>query len=178
MYFRLSLISLGLCMLFSLLSCNKYEEGPAISLLSPEKRICRDWYLNYAKVNGVLVDPVKVEWLRASSDTSFISMFDELVIEQMLLATASFEKDGDGKFFFFSNLPSFNLVPIKYFSWSLDVTGENILMYYLGDSFTLKIIRLTKNEMILRRIETRIGEQVVTELEFICAKRNSTEVAD
>lgn len=38
--------------LFAISGCKKYDEGPAISLRSKEKRLCQEWKLDKYLVNG------------------------------------------------------------------------------------------------------------------------------
>ena len=38
--------------LFAISGCKKYDEGPAISLRSKEKRLCQEWKLDSYLVNG------------------------------------------------------------------------------------------------------------------------------
>lgn len=158
-------------------SCTKYESGVSWSLLSPEKRISRDWYLNFAKVNGEVVDPAFVEWLVPKPDTVLFVDFDSMLSDdqKLLLTVATLQEDGDGKFYFFSNIPSVQYTPIKYFSWSFDIDARNIILSYQDNTFTLEIIKLTKKELTLRRTYSLNGIPTITELEFISTKLEEEE---
>lgn len=179
-----SLIALTAIVVFiatALSSCKKYEEGPALSLRSPMNRIEGEWFISFSKVNGELVNAFEIEWLTPVPDSSFfenIEDFEEFEAleefegmlypdnQKVLVAIATFEKDGDGKFTFFSNMPSFEMIPVRYFSWSFDAEKENIIMNYEGENFTLEILRLTNKEMTLHRTETGDGTITTTEIEF------------
>ena len=85
---------------FFLSSCEKYEEGPAFSLRSPEKRLTGTWGLSMVKMNNVLVDPTSISWLSPDENTSLFPLFEIPFSKKTNSIIAIFEDDGDGKFFF------------------------------------------------------------------------------
>ncbi len=148
-------------------SCNKYEDGPAFSLKSAAKRITGEWDLSAAKINGKLVDFKDVEWLLTEVDTAYL---DEWGIDPESLkinnVNATFEADGDGVFIFSMSEMTFPVSQKEYISWDLDADDKNIIMNYDGTNIELEILRLTKEEMNLRRTVTIDGTTTIYELEF------------
>lgn len=152
---------------FFLNSCGKYEEGPAFSLRSPEKRLTTTWILSMTKIDDVLVDPTDVLWLSPDEDTALFSLFEFPVTKETNSITATFEDDGDGNFFFLLTFAHIPLFSTECFTWSFDVDKKNIILDYNDEKITLEIIRLTNDEMTLLKTETGDGTIHTTTLEFL-----------
>lgn len=161
-----SIILVAICLFVT--SCKKYEEGPRISLKSAKNRITGNWQFSFTKINGVLVNPTKSEWLTPTLDTALILSFN-LDINMVVIqsGTAMFEEDGDGKFEFVVLVQNSPFVQTEYFSWSLDTDKKNILMNYKGENIVLEIRRLNKNEMNVQRTHTGDGTITTTDIEFL-----------
>ncbi len=74
--FSLSLI------LFTLISCGKYPEGPALSLRSKEKRLCQEWNLTGVLESNGVYDDYNLE-MHFNADGSFTkyywNVYDSLI---------------------------------------------------------------------------------------------------
>jgi hypothetical protein len=161
----ISVILLGTSVVMT--SCNKYEDGPAFSLRSPVKRITGEWDLSAAKLNGKLVDMEDIGWLLTEIDTAY---FEEWGVEpesvKISIAKATFEADGDGEFIFYMSAMTLPLSQKEYISWALDADKKNIIMNYNDTNIKFEILRLTKEEMNLKRTETINDTTTTYELEF------------
>lgn len=150
-----------------MISCNKYEDGPAFSLKSAEKRITGNWDLNATKINGKLVDIDNIEWLLTEVDTAYLDEWDiDPESVKISIVKATFEEDGDGVFVLYMNAMSLPLSEKEYFSWALDAEKKNILMNYNNTNIEFEILRLTKEEMNIKRTETIDNTTTTYELEF------------
>ncbi|MDD2634913.1 MAG: hypothetical protein PHW82_05380 [Bacteroidales bacterium] len=108
--------------------CNKYEDGPLISLKSPEKRIVGEYIVEAYLIND-----------------EFINLNDIGISEYQI----NFNKDGSGKTIITSN----NYTSESYFEWELDEKKENYRERYKGQnnewgvwSKYKKILKLTNTE--------------------------------
>lgn len=116
-------------LLFALVfvSCNKYEEGPAISFRSKTSRLANDWVIEKAFINDV-------------EKTDSLPQF-----------TITFEKSGDvTKTAYFQTATGLDSVT-KTGLWEFDNDAENVLILFadnfgVNESRIWRIIKLTNDE--------------------------------
>jgi hypothetical protein len=128
-----------------IISCNKYEEGPMISLKSAEKRIAGDYTVDKYLINGVE-----------------INLTDQGITEYRVV----YNSDGTGKTYI-----TVNDSPLETdFEWELDEKNENIRERSLGlnDEWSAwsdykQILRLTNDEFWITDGDTEES----TEFHFI-----------
>lgn len=124
---RITIITL-ICFTVFVFSCNKYEDGPFISLKSAEKRIAGDYQVEKYIINGEL-----------------IILSDQQISQYRVV----YNVDGTGKTYITTN----GNEQISNFEWETDKKNENIRERVKGlnnewstwSSYS-KILRLTKNE--------------------------------
>ncbi len=131
--------------LFILAGCNKYEDGPLISLRSPEKRIVGEYVVSSYIINDQVI------------------ILSDIGISQYIII---YNTDGSGKTIITSN----NYPNESDFEWELDEKKENIRERYKGLnnewsawSNYKQILKLTKNEFWF----TDNNEQEPTEFHLI-----------
>lgn len=162
----LAILTLFLITAGTFMSCGKYEEGPAFSLLTKKSRLSGTWEISEVRQNGTLIEELNTS---------------ELIVE------ITFEKDNTGKYEFFA---MFFTNRIKFFdaefAWeftsdkedlkiTIDESTINIIQIgedqfeFETDEFVdffnmeAKILRLTKDELWLEEVmeeaevETIIG---------------------
>lgn len=120
----------------SLVSCNKYEDGPVLSLKSPEKRIAGDYIVEQYLINGEV-----------------ISLADQGITSYRVV----YNSDGTGKSYITVN----SSVQETEFQWELDQDKEKIRERSLGYnnewstwSNYKQILRLTSDEFWITDIDT------------------------
>ncbi|MDD2386770.1 MAG: hypothetical protein PHP52_08295 [Bacteroidales bacterium] len=144
MKLQLSIVCIITALLI-LAGCNKYEDGPLISLKSPEKRIVGEYIVESYIINDQL-----------------IPLSDIGISEYRIV----YNKDGSGK----TTITSNNYPNESDFEWELDEKKENIRERYKGQnnewsvwSNYKQILKLTKNEFWF----TDNNEQEPTEFHLI-----------
>jgi hypothetical protein len=126
-------IVLLLLMPVLIVSCSKFEDGPAFSLLTAKKRLARDWKVEYST--------------NLSTGITHSADFDGWIL--------SFKKDGS-----FSYKVIYNLVQADY-TGEWEILGKNQikLVYssdYLPKTEFYSILRLTKKELWLENTTEEI----------------------
>ncbi len=123
-------------LVMSLVSCNKYEDGPVLSLKSPEKRIVGDYIVEQYLINGEV-----------------ISLADQGITSYRVI----YNSDGTGKSYITVN----SSVQETEFQWELDQDKEKIRERSLGLnnewsawSNYKQILRLTDKEFWITDIDT------------------------
>ncbi len=111
-------------------ACNKYEDGPKISLASKKSRVENTWKIGQALRNGEDV----------TSD------YDEY--------TLSLTKDGDAKLAALYTLGNFSYETETDGTWEFKEQKENLFLNFQDDDFdnTYQILKLEKDDMWLREI--------------------------
>lgn len=140
-------------------SCNKYEEGPSISLLSATKRITGTWLLKETVLNDTVINLNDLSSLLSGIDLdSLIGDFpfaiDDIQISAIKL---TFEKDGGGNFLILANLGFLESPISENITWKFDDDKENIDITLFEDDLTFEIVMLTKKELWIRKTETAGG---------------------
>ncbi len=140
-------------------SCNKYEEGPSISLVSATKRITGTWLLKETMLNDTVINLNDLTSLLGDMDLDSLAGDSPIPLGdvQVTEVKVTFEKDGDGNFYFALDLGFFPITRTEYITWKFDDEKENIDVTLLEDVHTFKIVMLTKKELWLRRTETTDG---------------------
>lgn len=113
-----------------LVSCNKYEEGPAVSLASKKARVENTWKIGQALRNG---DDV-------TSD------YDEY--------TLKLTKDGDANLAALYTAGNFSYEAETDGTWEFKSNKENLFLNFQDDDFDqeYQILKLEKDDMWLREI--------------------------
>lgn len=139
-------------------SCNKYEEGPSFSLLSATKRITGTWELKETLLNDEVLDVNEMLSMFGDVDMDSVSGF-EIDLSQVTLNSVkiTFEKEGSGSLDVSVSYIGFPFVQSEDMIWTFDDEKENVSLTVMGDVQTFEIIRLTKKELWLRRVETIDG---------------------
>lgn len=142
--------------IFVFMSCNKYEEGPSFSLLSATKRIEGTWVLTETRVNDTVVNLNDLTSLLGDVNLDSITGGIPIDISQVTVTAVkvTFEKDGDGNFYFAINVGFFPFNYTQYITWVFDDDKENIDVSIESEVQSFEILRLTNKELWLRRIET------------------------
>ncbi len=145
-------------------SCNKYEEGPAFTILSATKRIEGTWLLTETRVNDTIVNLNDLTSMLGNVDMDSITGGLPIDISQITVTAVkvTFEKDGDGNFYFAINAGFFPVTRTEYITWVFDDAKENIDVTIQSEIQSFEIIRLTNKELWLRRIETLDGLTTTT----------------
>ena len=122
------IVACGVLTMFAFASCNKYEDGPAISLRSKKERIANTWQIEVAYNNG------------------------EDVTDQYDEYTLKFTKGGDAEL---AALYSFGAFSYEYDTdgtWSFGNNAEELDLDYEDDDAdaSFQILRLAEDELWLR----------------------------
>ena len=140
-------------------SCNKYEEGPAFTILSATKRITGTWELKETLVNDTIVN--LNDFTSMLGDIDLDSLSGGIPIDPSTLTItdikATFEKDGDGNFYFALSMMGFPINRTEYMTWQFDEDKMNVEITLMNELQAMEILRLTNKEMWLRNIETEDG---------------------
>lgn len=129
-------------------SCNKYEEGPKISLLTKKARLTGDWELNsYSLQNNVLIYTHKEEHSR-------------IIIK----------KDGTG----IHNVFYTEITDEAKFNWNFSNKKENLTFEYLNTIHPIiqdyEIVKLTNKELWLKTIINITSENDIPKKDYITFK--------
>jgi hypothetical protein len=154
-YFTLfTIMVIGASVFFS--SCNKYEEGPSFSLVSATKRITGTWKLTETILNDSPVDLNElIDLLGGNMEQDTSSGFDiDLSTIDITSVKATFNKDGSGNFIFAVSYLGFPVSQTENTTWVFDDKKENIDITLMEEIQSFEILRLTKDELWLRRTET------------------------
>lgn len=145
-----------LAFLLGFSSCNKYEEGPSFSLLSATKRIVGTWELTETTINDTVVSLNDLTSMLGDVDLDSLTGGIPISIEDITVTSVkvTFEKDGDGNFFFAISAGFFPVSRTEYITWVFDDDKENIDITIMSEVQSFEIIRLTNKELWLRRTET------------------------
>jgi hypothetical protein len=145
-------------------SCNKYEEGPSFSLLSATKRIVGTWELTETTINDTVVSLNDLTSMLGDVDLDSLTGGIPISIEDITVTSVkvTFEKDGDGNFFFAISAGFFPVSRTEYITWVFDDEKVNIDITIMSEVQSFEIIRLTNKELWLRRIETTAGPTTTT----------------
>ena len=130
------------------LSCSKYDEGPFISLRSPEKRVAGLWELNELMINDIsylntyMLDTVYLRFsVAGEKDNIYIALVEDNKSSAQLSLSALTFNDKKDKL-------TFNLTSNGIYS---DLTDPIFtLIPAIHDSVEWTIHRLTMNEMWLQ----------------------------
>lgn len=116
--------------LVGLSSCNKYPDGPAISLASKKARVENTWVIEKAFRNG-------------NDVTNEYSVY-----------TLDLNKDGDANLKATLDFGSFTYQGETNGTWEFNSNKENIIFDYANNDFdnTYRVLRLKKDELWLREI--------------------------
>lgn len=144
-------------------SCNKYEEGPAFSLLSATKRIAGTWELKETTVNGDILDINQMLGIFGEMEMDTITGF-EFDLSQMTVnyVRMTLDKAGTGNFSVSVSYMGFSFPQNEEIIWSFDDKKENISITVMGDVQDFEIIRLTNKELWLQDVETIDGTITTT----------------
>lgn len=137
-------IVVATAMIFS--SCGKYEEGPAVSLLTKKARITGSWTISETTIGGVVQD------------------------DQGWVSTITMEKDGTGTYAFTGEYGGMTISTTSNLEWEFDDTKESLRIrvadedgvFYDNDWEESEIIKLTNSECWLQDTETYSGADVIT----------------
>lgn len=114
-------LSFAVCLIFLLGACNKYEDGPFLSLRSVENRLCTTWGGMEESFLGTIEFPHELEFRK----------------------DGSFEERNSSIFIFQESFPGSAIGG----SWEFQSDNERILLNFdSGESFELEIQRLTRND--------------------------------
>jgi len=140
-------------------SCSKYEEGPSISLISAMKKITGTWTLEETMLNDTIINLNDLTSLLGDINLDSLTGDSPISIDDIQVSEVkvTFEKDGDGNFFFALDIGFFPISRTEYITWEFDDDKENIDVTLLEDVHTFEIVMLTKKELWLRRTETTGG---------------------
>lgn len=117
-------------LLFTCISCKKYEDGPAFSIKTKKMRLCREWKLtNFVSLDG-----------HVTSSPPTPEVYD--------LRTLNLKKDGNMNFRVGNDL--------YIGKWDFSRSKSNIILTFGTTSISFKILRLTSEELW---VEDFIGYQ-------------------
>lgn len=124
------LLTGALLALFVLPSCNKYEEGPAVSLRTKKERVSNEWQIENAYRNG------------------------EEVTDEYDEYTLRLRKDGDAELAALYSSGDFTFEYETQGTWSFEDKKEEINMDFENDEADRRyqILRLKEDELWLREI--------------------------
>lgn len=144
-------------------SCNKYDEGPAFSLLSATKRITGTWELKETTVNGDVLDINQMLNIFGEMEMDTISGV-EFDLSQITVNSVkmTLEKSGTGNFAVSVSYMGFPFNQNEDIIWSFDDKKENISITVMDDVQDFEIIRLTNKELWLQDVETIDGTITTT----------------
>ena len=132
-------------------SCNKYEEGPAFSLLSANKRLEGTWVMTETRINDTVINLNDLMSMFGNVDTDSLSDmeidFSELSVSSV---KATFEKEGAGNFTITLSVMGLAYPYTQAFTWAFDDKKENVNLTISGEVMTFEIIRLTNKELWIR----------------------------
>lgn len=150
---------------FLMTSCNKYEEGPAFSLLSANKRLEGTWVMTETRINDTVINLNDLTSMFGGIDTDSLSDID---FSQFSVSSikATFEKDGACNFTILVNAMGFEYPYTQALTWAFDDKKENINLTVSGEVMTFEIIRLTNKELWIRNTISEGSITTVTEMEF------------
>lgn len=112
----------AVCLVFLLGACNKYEDGPFLSLRSAENRLCTTWGGMEESFLGTIEFPHELE-------------FDK---------NGTFTERNRSIFIFGESFPGGAVNG----SWEFLSDNERLLLNFdSGESFDLEILRLTRNDL-------------------------------
>ena len=144
-------------------ACNKYEEGPAFSLLSVTKRITGIWELKETIINDTVVDLNDMIDMMGEAELDSISdMGFDISQINITAVKVTFEKDGDGNFYFAISLSGFPFTRTEYMTWVFDEDKEDVEITIMSEIQIFEILRLSNSELWLRRIEVQDGLTTTT----------------
>ncbi|HOZ29376.1 MAG TPA: DUF5004 domain-containing protein [Bacteroidales bacterium] len=144
-------------------ACNKYEEGPTFSLLSVTKRITGTWELKETIINDTVVDlNDMIDMMGEAELDSLSDMGFDISQLDITAVKVTFEKDGDGNFYFAINMSGFPFSRTEYMTWEFDEDKENVEITIMSEIQIFEIIRLSNSELWLRRIEVQDGITTTT----------------
>lgn len=140
-------------------SCNKYEEGPAFTIVSVNKRIEGTWVLKETKVNDTVVNLNDLSSMLGNVDMDSIAGDIPFDISDITVTAVKLkiEKDGDGNFYFAINAGFFPVTRTEYITWVFDDKKENIDITIMSEILSFEILRLTTKELWIRNVETTDG---------------------
>jgi len=160
-YYVLLFVFVSVAIMFS--SCNKYEEGPSFSLLSATKRIVGTWELKETTINDTVVDlNDMIDMLGESELDSISDMGFDISQIDITAVKVTFEKDGDGNFFFAISMSGFPFSRTEYMTWEFDEDKEDVEITIMSEIQIFEILRLSNSELWLRRIEEQGGLTTTT----------------
>ncbi|MEO9531077.1 MAG: hypothetical protein ABJG68_06185 [Crocinitomicaceae bacterium] len=121
---------LGLMLAFGLTSCNKYEDGPAISLRTKKERVANTWEIENAYRNG------------------------EEVTEDYEEYTLHMEKDGDAELAALYKWGDFSFEYETDGTWMFENDAKTLKLDYENDDADqdYQILRLAEKELWIREI--------------------------
>lgn len=118
-----------------IVSCNKYENGPAISLRPKAARLANEWVIDSSYLNGI-------------EKTDSLPKFEII-----------FEKDGDVNRKAYINTPNGLDSITKTGIWEFDGDAENVIVLYadnfgISESHIWRILKLTNDEFWFEEVDS------------------------
>jgi hypothetical protein len=155
--FIIASIIFAISLVFS--ACNKYEEGPSFTLLSATKRIEGTWVLTETKVNDTVLNLNDIMSLLANMETDSLSEDIPFDLSTVTINSikATFDKDGTGNFKFNVSAMGLPFTQTEEITWAFDDEKENVAIVIMEETQSFEILRLTKKELWIRRVETTDG---------------------
>jgi len=122
------ILTMGVLLTVAIVGCNKYEDGPGISLQSKKERVANTWKIEQA--------------LRDGEDVT--SDYDEFTLRTT--------KDGDAELAALYSFGAFSFEYETMGTWQFETDKENISFDYQDDDadVTYQILRLEEDNMWLR----------------------------
>jgi hypothetical protein len=163
---RISGITIALALITIILSsCSKYEEGPAISLMSKNARIIGVWGLTETTVNDTVISLNDFALMFANIDTAQTGGIDLSTIS-ITDVKATLNKEGTGTFDFSYGIMGFTMSYSYPINWKFDGEKENLMLEIEAAWQDFEILRLSKDQLWIRRSEITDSTSYVTVLKF------------
>lgn len=146
-------------------SCSKYEDGPSFSLISKTKRIVGTWKLTETKVNDAILDYNEMLTMLADMDTADMAGVDlsSITINSIKIDLVH---GGTGSFIFAYSYMGFPMSTPRDINWEFNDDKTHVRLEIEGTWEEFEILRLSKEELWLRKIETDNGQTTTTIMEF------------
>ncbi len=164
------LVVLGATMIFS--ACKKYEEGPSFTLVTAKKRIVGLWILDEARLNDVKINFNDLTSLLGNYDFDDFDqdMPIEIDLSQIKISDVklNIKKENEAYLNFEITYGLFPVpLPNQKMDWKFsDDKNDLILTADNQPEQVFKILKLTKEELWLQRIETNLGRTDILLLKF------------
>ncbi|MBP7464423.1 MAG: hypothetical protein KA793_08810 [Bacteroidales bacterium] len=165
---KIKVVLLTIAAALMLSSCTTYDEGPSFTLISAMQRITGTWVLEETRVNDTVVDLNDMAAMLGDVDLDSLTGGFQIDPTQISVTKVNltFEKDGDGNFYFAVSVMSFPFSRTEFITWSFDDEKQNVSITALEETRDYEIVKLTKTELWLRYTETTDGETTTLFMKF------------